>query len=139
MTHTLRYSLAIVLASLGLAACSIGADEGEEDVGIASAAISADGRYIIKFKDYSKRGGVIAAANGKANILPICRHGASKQLAQQQRRAKHQRVSSRRIRPMPRRVLPTTTFHFNQVRHQIRTIFVLYPCKYSWCFSRCCR
>ncbi len=71
MTQTLRYSLALVLASLGLAACAVGADEGAEDVGAASAAISADGRYIIKFKDYSKRSQVISAASGKvARELP---------------------------------------------------------------------
>ncbi|MDC3962277.1 S8 family serine peptidase [Polyangium jinanense] len=71
MTHNLRYSLALVLASLGLAACAIGADEGEEDVGAAPVALSAEGRYIIKFKDYSRRGASIAAAGGKvARDLP---------------------------------------------------------------------
>jgi len=71
MTHNLRYSLALVLASLGLAACAIGADEGAEDVGAAPAAISAEGRYIIKFKDYAKRGAPIAAAGGRiARELP---------------------------------------------------------------------
>ena len=71
MTQTLRYSLALVLASLGLAACAVGVDEGAEDVGSAPAALSAEGRYIIKFKDYAKRGQVISAASGKvARELP---------------------------------------------------------------------
>ncbi|TKC94107.1 S8 family serine peptidase [Polyangium fumosum] len=71
MTHNLRHSLALVIASLGLAACAIGADEGGEDVGAAPIALSAEGRYIIKFKDYGRRGASIAAAGGKvARELP---------------------------------------------------------------------
>ncbi|MDI1482873.1 S8 family serine peptidase [Polyangium sp. y55x31] len=71
MTQKLRYSLALVIASLGLAACAIGADEGREDVGAAPVALSAEGRYIIKFKDYGRRGASITAAGGKvARELP---------------------------------------------------------------------
>ena len=64
MTQQLRSSLGLVLASLVFASCSTGADERAEDVDSARDAISADGRYIVKFKDWSKRGAAIAAGGG---------------------------------------------------------------------------
>ncbi|MDI3284130.1 S8 family serine peptidase [Polyangium sp. 15x6] len=71
MTQKLRSSFALVLVSLGLAACAMGADERGTDVGAAPATLSADGRYIIKFKDYSRRAASIAAAGGRvARELP---------------------------------------------------------------------
>ncbi|MRG91404.1 S8 family serine peptidase [Polyangium spumosum] len=76
MTSKLRRPLTLVFASFGLVACAIGADEHAEDVGAAPAAISEDGRYIVKFKDWSRRGQVIAGAGGKvARELPA--HAAS--------------------------------------------------------------
>ncbi|MDI1479343.1 S8 family serine peptidase [Polyangium sp. y55x31] len=75
MTKRLGQGFAFVLVSFGLAACTTGADDGAEDVGTASAALSPDGRYILKLKNYSKRAEVLAAAAGHLEIeLP--EHGA---------------------------------------------------------------
>ncbi|MDI1442670.1 S8 family serine peptidase [Polyangium sp. 6x1] len=68
MRHRLGHGFIFVLVSFALAACDTGTDEGAENVGTAPAALSPDGRYIIKFKDYSKRGPVLAAAGGQLEL-----------------------------------------------------------------------
>ncbi|MDC0740605.1 S8 family serine peptidase [Polyangium mundeleinium] len=74
MMHRLGHRFILVLVSSGLAACGTGTDDHAEDVGTAPAALSPDGRYILKFKDFSKRGNVLAAAGGKLE-LELPEHG----------------------------------------------------------------
>jgi subtilisin family serine protease len=77
MTQKLGFPILIALASLGLAACAAGADDGES-VDSDSAALSgkaasstAEERYIVKFRDYSKRDAALSAAGAKkARELP---------------------------------------------------------------------
>ncbi|MDI3288509.1 S8 family serine peptidase [Polyangium sp. 15x6] len=57
-----------MLVSFGLAACTTDADEGAEDVGTAPAALSPDGRYILKLKNNSKRGELLAAVAGQVEL-----------------------------------------------------------------------
>ncbi len=82
MTKTsLRYSLLFIIASLGLAACSVDAEQGDtESVDSDSAALgngasNADERYIVKFHDFSKRDAALAAAGAK-KALELPDHGA---------------------------------------------------------------
>ncbi len=66
--------LVIAFASLGLVACGSAGQDGESDTqatNAASSALSASDRYIIKFKDYSRRGAVLSAAGAQtARELP---------------------------------------------------------------------
>ena len=68
MRHRLGSTFFFVFVWFGLTACAPGADEDEEDVGTAPAALSPDGRYIVKLKNYAKRGEVLAAAGGDLEL-----------------------------------------------------------------------
>jgi len=82
MTQKLRFPLVLALASLGLVACAVGAEDGDvESTDSDSAALSgaassnAEERYIVKFHDFSRRDAALAAVGAK-KALELPNHAA---------------------------------------------------------------